>query len=339
MRRVTIRDVAALADTSISTVSAALNGRPGVSQETRERVIDAANRLSWRPDQRASRLRRNRTAVIGVVYEADQPFQASLVDSVYATAKDQGVEVVLAAATDHHSELECLRVLVRERCDGLLLAGSALSPSHIELVARQAPLVSLCRKINERGVDEVYADVKQTMGLAIDHLFALGHTQIWHLGASGRSMGAPREQAYVHQMVAAGLDPVVIEAGATNLDGVHAADILLDGAELPTAFICYNDAMAAGLVRRLRQRGVKVPDDVSVVGYDDAPIASDPTLDLTTVSQPRQEMAVAAVGILVSRMNEEQAVEVGNERRLKVPGQLVIRTTTGRPRTAQPHSS
>lgn len=331
LKHVTIRDVAALASTSVSTVSAAFAARGGVAPDTRDRVFAAADALGWRPDRRASRLRRNQSAALGVAYEVTQAFQAALVDSIYLAARNQQIDVILAGATENHSEIECLRLLLMERCDGLLLTGGTLPEEFVATAAKQMPVVSLCRQLDIPGVDGVYSDSHQCVGLALDHLIELGHREIWYLGAVNHSMGLPREVAYREAMDSAGLGAVVIEAGCTTADGISGADALLAMESLPTALMCYNDVLAVALVRRLRQRGVSVPGDVSVIGYDNAPVAADPTVELTTVSQPHVQMTEEALRIVAERMKQGHPAGPGSERSVQMAGELVVRETTGPP--------
>lgn len=266
---------------------------------------------------------------VGVVYEVTQSFQAELVDLIYSAAKGYKLDVILAGASKHHSELECARLLLTERCDGLILTGGRLSEEHAAMAARQLPVVTLCRKVEVPGVDGVYSDSEYCVSVAFEHFAGLGHRDIWYLGAADRSMGLARDAAYRAQMIKAGLEPVVIEAGGTSADGIRVADKLMALERRPSAVMCYNDVLAAGLVRRLRQHGVRVPEDLSVIGYDDAPVASDPTVDLTTVSQPHVKMTKYALDILAERMTDGGPAEPGAEQSIMLPGELVVRSTTG----------
>lgn len=330
-RRVTIRDVARLAHTSVSTVSAAFSTHSSIAPETRQRVLEAANQLGWRADRRASQLRRSDYVVVGVVYEVQQAFQAQLVDALYAAAgKTPGVELFLAGATAHHSELECLRLLLTERCTGLMLTGAGLASPHIIEAARTMPVMSLCRSVDLPGVDEVYSDPDQGEDHAIEHLVSMGHRDIWFASAPGRSMGEEREAAFSAAMERRDLTSYmrILRVGDTVGAGVATADAIVEAPKPPTAVVAYNDMVGAAIVRRLRQRGIRVPEDVSVVGYDDTDLASDPTIELTTIYQPGEAMAAKALELLNQRMTSGMAGE-GEEQRISFPARLVIRSSTG----------
>ena len=331
--RVTIRDVARLAGTSTSTVSVALSGGGKVSEATRRRVIDAADRLGWRPDRRASGLRRFHSRSVGVVYEVEQSFQAHLLDALYEGLSGEHLEVILAGATAHHTEQMCIEDLTREGWEAMVLTGSGLSDQEIAAVARRLPVLSLCRQVALGGVDVVACDSRSGVAGAVDALVSLGHRRIVHVGGSGQPMADAREQGYVEAMTRHGLagEIRVLPGGSTIEAGMLAGHALWAMAPAPTAVTCFNDMCAAGLVRQLRMIGVRVPDDISVVGFDDAPVASDPTTALTTVRQDVTLLARLAARVLRTRVEAGGPVRPGAERAVTVPAVLVTRSTTGSP--------
>lgn len=330
-KRVTIRDVARLSHTSISTVSAAFSETTGVAEDTRARVLEAANQLGWRPDRRASMLRRNKSTLVGVIYEVEQSFQASLVDSIYVAAREHKLEVFLAGATTHHSEIDCLRLLLGERCSALILTGSTLDEPQQAEAALRIPTLSLCRSVDAPRVDSVTADAAEGARLAIDHLVGLGHQRILYVNGAGSPMAETREHHYRLAMTRAGLAKhiQVIQGGATLRAGVQAAQKIMALPQLPTAVSCFNDMSANAVVRALRLRDIRIPEQISVVGYDDAPIATDPLIALTTIRQPADDMAKLALAILAERISLEKSADPGEEIRHSVDVSLIIRDTTG----------
>ncbi len=337
-RRVTIRDVARASNTSISTVSVALAGRPGVSDETRARVLGVANRLGWRPDRRASNLRRQDVRLVGVVYEAESVFQARLLDALYVAAEESNVQLVLAAATAHHDERKCVNVLLQERCQSLILTGSGLSSAEIRTIGRRLPTLSLCRYVHEEGVDAVVTDDDMGYGLLIDHLVELGHRNIVHAdGGPGNLLSGRRTVAYEKAMRAHGLERWirVISGGTTIAEGVRVAQAVMALDPAPTAVTCYNDALSAALVRTLRGEGVGVPRDISVTGYDDGPDSADPSTGLTTVQQEPTDLARVAMELMSRRIDSGAVIRSGDEELVVLPTSLVIRESTGpvRPKT------
>lgn len=337
MKKTTIRDVARLAGLSVSTVSAAFRTNSRIAPATRKRAIAAADQLGWRPDRRASSLRRSDTTVIGMMYEVERPFQSSLVDNVYEAAKQQSLDVILAGATRHHSELDCLRLLLGERCSALLLTGSTLVTQHLEEASGLVPIVMLARYTDLPRIDCVYSDPQQGARLAVEHLIGLGHRRIMHVAGVERSMARERADGYRAAMTRSGFENFIsiISAGNDAIAGVQVADAIVDRTSRPTAITCYNDTVAMALVRRLRQRGLSVPEDISVIGYNDQPSANDPTVSLTTVRQGGEEMASRAFSILRTRLKSGVPVQPGSELRVSMSPTLVVRRTTGAAGSAQ----
>lgn len=333
VRRVTIRDVARLSGTSISTVSAAFTGSVRVAEETKKSIYDAANRLGWRPDRRASHLRRNESVLVGVVSELDQSFQNALVDALYQARHGFELEIFLVAATTHNSEIDAVRLLLAERCSAIILTGANLTDEQFAAVARSVPTLSLCRPVTAPGVDTVLSDSRQGMRLAVDHLEQAGHSRIAHASGGSAPATAQRRTAYESAMASAGLKETiqVLQGGDTVAAGIVTADALLGMERPPTAVICYNDMAANGLVRRLQQNGVRVPEDISVVGYDDAPIASDPIVSLTTIAQPIAQMAGDALAGLTARIASGMLVGAGQEQHITRPTELIVRGSSGVP--------
>ena len=331
IRRVTIRDVARLSGSSISTVSAAFSGSARVADETRRKIYAAANRLGWRPDRRASKLRRNDTALVGVVWELDQSFQSALIDAFYLASRSHNLELFLAGSTRNNSELNAVRLLLAERCTAVVLMGSGLEDQQFSELARQVPTLSFGRAVDAGGADVILGDPKQGMNQAVSHLHDLGHRRILHADGAGMPLSVLRETGYRNAMEKAGLGQYArtVPGGDTVMAGIRLADLLLKLPQLPTSVITYNDMSANGLVRRLEQVGVRVPQDISVIGFDDAPIAADPITPLTTIAQPVQEMADRALAILSDRMDSGVLVSPGREIVELLPTKLVARNTTG----------
>lgn len=329
-KRVTIRHVAALAGTSVSTVSASFNPTSRISTATRERVIAAANQLGWRPDRRAALLRQSSSSLVGMIYEVNRPFQSSLVDTMYAAAVELDLDIILAGATTNHTELECLRLLLGERCDALVFTGSTLDSNHLEEAARLTPVLTLARSTDVPGVECVYSDAFEGQRLAVRHLFDLGHRSIGHIAGKHRSMSIERQQSYLVAMEEVGLgDRTRLFPFGDDMEaGIAAADMLIEMENRPTALTCYNDTVAAGLVTRLRQRGLRIPEDLSVVGYDNLPIAAASINQLTTIEQDSAAMCRAALGIISNRISTRSLAEPGGEERISINPSLVRRSST-----------
>lgn len=278
---------------------------PGAGVQTRARVRRAADELGYRPDPRARRLRQHRTKLIGVTFTVGQEFHADLVDGLYVAADDLGYDVVLSGITPHRDEPRALRTLIDDRCEGLVLVGPESPTRRLVELAARVPVVVLARRV--RGVDAVRSDDAAGAVLGADHLIALGHRRIVYLDG-GRAPGAvERLRGYRRAVRAAGLSEEIRPGGLTEREGAAAATDLLAESDLPTAVFAFNDRCALGVIDVLIRSGTQVPQQVSVVGFDDSPLAGLAHVDLTTVRQDAVGLAGAAVHRLVGRLDEPPA--------------------------------
>lgn len=326
-RRPTLDDVARKAGVSRALVSIVMRDVPGASAETRAHVRAVADELGYRPDQRARRLREHRTRLIGVTFTAGQEFHAALVDGVYVAAERLGYDVVLSAVTPNRDEQRALRTLVDDRCEGLLLIGSELSARELRDMHDRVPLVALARRV--RGVDAVRSDDAAGAVLGVEHLVGLGHRRVLHLDG-GRAPGAvERSRGYRRAARAAGFPEWCLPGGLTEREGAAAASAMLAG-DLPTAVFAFNDRCALGVMDVLIRAGISVPQQVSVLGFDDSPLAGLAHVDLTTVRQDAAGLAEAAVGRVVARL-DGGSVDAGAADIVREPT-LVVRGSTAAPR-------
>ncbi|EQD85864.1 LacI family DNA-binding transcriptional regulator [Saccharopolyspora spinosporotrichia] len=328
--KTTIVDVAREAGTSVSSASVALRGEPGVSDRTRARILDAAQRLGYRPDQRARLLRQQRSRLLGVTFSVDQSFHADVIENLYRAAEGTGYGLLLSATAPNRPAREAIADLLRDRCETLILVSPDLSAEQLAEVGALASVVSVGAGVRADGVDSVRSDDHQGVVDAVAHLVGLGHRSITYVDGGCAVMSAIRRDAYVEAMGAHGLgDQVrVLHGSPTEESGVEVAGRLLDGAEpLPTAILAHNDMIAFGLLLTLWSRSVAVPGEISVVGYDNTRMAALATVRLTSVSQDAAQLARAAVERAIART--ENAV-VATE--TVTPARLVVRETSGPPR-------
>ena len=301
-RRPTLEDVAERAGVSRALVSIVMRDVAGASEQTRERVRRAADEIGYRPDPRARRLRQQRTKLIGVTFTPGQEFHADLVDGVYAAGEELGYDVVLSGVTPHRDEPRALRTLIDDRCEGLVLIGPEMPAGELTELAGQVPVVAVARRI--RGVDAVRSDDVAGAVLAMDHLLGLGHRRILYLDGGRAPGAAERRRGYRRAARAAQLSELTLPGGLTEREGAAAASAMLASPELPTAIFAFNDRCALGVLDVLIRSGVAVPQQVSVVGFDDSPLAGMAHIDLTTVRQDSAGLARAAVERLVARLDD-----------------------------------
>ena len=325
MERPTLEDVARRAGVSRALVSIVMRDAPGAGAATRERVRAAAADLGYRPDPRARRLRQLRTRVIGVTFAAGQEFHADLVDGIYDAADELGYDVVLSGVTPHHDERRAVGTLVDDRCEGIVLLGPDLPARDLAGLDARVSTVVVARRI--RGVDAVRRDDADGAALAVRHLLDLGHRRIAHLDGGRAPGAAERRRGYRAAMRAAGAEPVLLDGGLTEREGAAAAAALLAASEpLPTAVFAFNDRCALGALDVLIRAGIAVPQRVSVLGFDDSPLARLAHVDLTTIRQEATELARTAVQRVVERLDGATSAPVPVD--VVIPPALVVRSTT-----------
>lgn len=325
-----MEDVAAKAGVSRALVSIVYRDAPGASETTRARVLEAAAELDYRPDHRARLLGRQRTKLLGVVYGVRHPFHGDLVEALYAAADNAGYDVALSAVAPTRDEPRAVQALLDYRCEALILLGPEQRAKTLAELASTMPVVAVARKVT--GLDVVRSDDSDGLRQAVEHLVALGHRRIVHVDGSRAPGAAERRVGYKTAMRRAGLGEQiwVVGGGLTEDAGADAAKRILREAPCTTAVAVFNDRCAVGLLDTLRRAGRDVPEDMSVVGYDDSSLAKLSHIDLTTIGQDAGRLAELAVGRAVARLDGE--VFVDDE--LVVSPSLVVRRTTAQPKEA-----
>lgn len=333
-RRSTMADVAERAGVSRTLVSLIFSGKPGASEETRDRVLRAADELAYQPDRAAQLLARGRSRTLGVLTDVKQTFQAEMIGTVYDAAEAAGYEVLLSASGPTRDERKAVEALLSHRCEGLILFNPMSESEYLREVGLRAALTVVGRKVPNAHVNTVRSADAIGIGQSIDHLVALGHRDIVHVDGGEHSVSTDRRRAYVASMHEHSLGELVrVVAGAHDeAAGAAAASSMLHENSLPTALLAGNDRSALGIMDVLTKAGISIPGDVSIVGYDDAPLSSLARIDLTTVRQDSAELARKALEFTVSLLDDPDA-EPGES---VIEPELIVRGTTGpaRPATA-----
>ncbi|MFD2797621.1 LacI family DNA-binding transcriptional regulator [Promicromonospora vindobonensis] len=326
---VTVHDVARAAGVSISTVSRALASPERVAAETRDRVTRIATELGYRPNHAASGLRMGRTHAVGLlVPDLENPYFATVTKAVQARARAEGYEVFVADSDeDADVEAELIGALAA-RTDGVLVASPRSGEAELRaaLVGVTAVLASRELPATGSGEPEVpYVCVNDADGVAqaLGHLSALGHRTVGVAAGPVSSWSGVRRVAGLIT-AADQRDVKLVELGTFQpyfAGGVQAADHAL--ASGVTAVVAFNDLMALGILDRLRHRGVDVPGEMSVVGFDDVQLATLVSPALTTVHAPLARLGRRAVDLLLVRLRGGTATSA------QLPVELTIRGSTG----------
>jgi DNA-binding LacI/PurR family transcriptional regulator len=326
-RRPTLSDVAGRAGVSRSTASLVIRSAPGPSNAAQEAVLRAAAELGYQPDTTAQALRRHRSRLLGVMFSVRDSFHADLVEAIYPAAEQHGYDIVLGAIAPTRDERRAVQALRGSRCEGLILIGPNTSRQDRAALSKQLPVVVVGERPHDAPFDVVRTADMDGARQAVDHLVDLGHRSIVHIDI-GRHPGAvERRRGYRAAMRQHGLAAQlrVLPGDNTEASGARVARELLDAGELPTAIFAGNDRCAVGVLDMLRRSGVEVPDDVSVIGFDDSQLSRLAHIDLTTVRQDIARISEYAVRAAAERLDEGRTAS----REIVLDPQLVVRGTSG----------
>lgn len=329
LTRVTIMDVARRAGVSVATVSKVANGRYGVAQSTIRRVSAVIEELGYETSLVASSLRRHRTNVIGILVAGFEPFSAELLKGVSAAAVGSGYELLAyaGALTDETRvgwERRSLSRLAGTLVDAAIIVTPTVMLPHLTI-----PVVAVDPHAGHGDVPAVDTDNVAGAQLATRHLIELGHSRIAHVRGRGDLQSAVlREQGYRRALEEAGIpfDPDLVREGAYWAKSTtRAARELLSLPDRPTAIFAANDLSAVRVLQVARRLGIRVPDELSIVGFDDVPESTATTPRLSTVAQPLHDMGAQALRMVVRLLRGGRLTEPS----VHMPARLVVRESTG----------
>ncbi|MGY3318671.1 LacI family DNA-binding transcriptional regulator [Arthrobacter sp. H-02-3] len=325
-RPATIHDIAALCGVAASTVSRALSTPERVNVRTRARIEEAAAMLNYTPNSQAKALSSGRTGAVGVlVPDITNPFYFDLIRGTQLQLKAAGYTQLLVD-TEESDEVEASAMeQLRKGADGIIVAASRLSDEVLLAAAAKIPVVAVNRDVP--GVPAVIIDTPSATSQALDHLISLGHTRVAYVAGPVSSQSSERrwtalsEAAEARGVEAHRLGPFA----PTTQSGAAAADAAVHSRV--SACIAFNDLIAIGMLQRLRERGIRVPEDMSIVGCDDIFGADFCNPPLTTMASPIEQAGRVAVSMLLARLNPL----AGGARRSRsvMPTHLTVRGSTG----------
>jgi len=333
--RPTIHDVARRANVSKSLVSMVTRGEPGVSPESRRAVLKAIEDLDYRPNLMARGLVQRRSRLFGVMISTlRNPFFSSVVSGIQDRANELGYQVLFNTGDrDPVLEERAIESLLELRVDGLILASPRVDDEVVARAAAATPVVVLNRETTDDATDSVTNDNITGARLAVEHLVGLGHRRIAFI-SGGRGSGARiRAEGYRRAMSEFGLaEEIQVAEGAHTEDGgEQGARQILTIRPLPTAIFASNDLCAIGAMNALEEAGVRIPEDISLIGYDNTTLAALRHISLSSIHQPGRDMGRSAVDRLSERLASERTAPRHD---VVTPG-LVVRSTTAPPREGE----
>jgi LacI family transcriptional regulator len=329
-KRITIGDVAAQAGVSVATVSKVLNGRYGVAPATSTRVKAVIEELGYEASLIARSLRSHRTNVIGILVADFEPFSTELLKGAALAIHGSDYEVVVYSGGHGHNQAGWERRYM-SRLSGTLTDGTILVTPTVVDIVNDSPVVAVDAHTGSSGMPTVSSDNLKGAIVATEHLIGLGHRRIGFLaGRPDLESAQLRELGYRQALAAAGIavDPeLVLVGGYTAADAAAPARQLLQMDHPPTAIFAANDLSAIETIEAAQALGLRVPDDVSVVGFDNVPESAliDPTL--TTIDQSIQQMGFEAVRLLIALIDDPGRPPV----HVTLPTELVVRQSSGPP--------
>jgi DNA-binding LacI/PurR family transcriptional regulator len=326
-KRPTMTDIAARAGVSQSLVSLVFRNQPGASAQTRQRVLEVARELGYHPDGAAQLLRSTRSRQLGVLFTMRHPHDVDIVEALYPAAQQRAYTVVLSAMAPGRDDQQAISDLLRMRSEAVLVIGSGASPRQLAAIAGQVPVVDINGRTSTDGADSVRTADASGVRQAVGHLAGLGHQAITHVDGGAMPGSAERRRGYRDAMRRHGLTSHinVIPGDYTEEAGAQAARAMLAGDNLPTAIIAGNDRSAHGVLGTFLRAGIRVPGDVSIVGYDDSRLAQLSFIDLTSVRQDATDVAEFAIQAVTERLDGGRTTA----RDIVLQPALIVRGSTG----------
>ena len=325
--RPTILDVAAKSGMSKSLVSLALSGSPKVSDDSKKKILKAAKELGYRPNAAARSLAARRSKTLGVlILDLHNPVSAEIVDAVQTEIRQYGYSSLLVTGGDD-PDLEKAEIdtLLQFQIEGLILISHRLTPEALKAIATEVPTVTVTREdIEVAHMDSVCNDDVAGSQIAVDHLVGLGHSKIVCLSGGDNPVSISRAEGYKQAMKRHGLTEKtqIVSGGLTDTAGYKAAKKALELS--PTALVVANDIAAVGAIAAIEESGLRVPEDISVIGYDGIRLGGLRSVNLTSVAQPLAELGRLAAKRIIERIEKPNS----KSQQIRVTSELVVRGTT-----------
>ena len=309
---VSIKDVAKRANVSTATVSRVLSKPETVKEETTKKVLRAIKELNYQPNALARQLRRLETkTILVVVPDITNPFFSKVLRGIESVAIENGYQVLLADTGNHiEREKGYFNILRQKKADGMILLTARVDPHLIEEIAHEYPVVLACEYIEGSNIPTVSIDNVSAARKATEHLIQLGHKRIGFIsGPLNVVLGKDRLKGFYQGMAQNNLEvePVLVQEGDFSYEsGFNIMMKFLALMNPPTGVFVANDEMAFGAIQAIKSKGLHVPDDISVIGFDDIKFSAIFEPPLTTISQPTFEIGSLAMQLLIRLINKEE---------------------------------
>jgi DNA-binding LacI/PurR family transcriptional regulator len=336
-RSITIKELARQAGVSHSTVSRALNNHPAIARDTTERIQQLARELNYVPSHFARSLRTKRSHMLGViVHRIADPFYSEVLGGIQSAAHQFQYGIFVSASeNDMERQAALLRGMFGQQADALIIGDAFFTSAHFNELGIRVPTVFIHNRAEILPHSLYHDDLNATRALT-RHLLDLGHRRIAFGGNKrGGLLHHQRREGVVTELKAAGLklqkDYDLLAPNGQMSSGPLLAKQLLKLSKRPTAILCFNDMQAIGVMQTLQQAKVRVPDQISVAGFDDIPLAEFTYPALTTYCQPSSELGQMAAKVALTLLGEEVNEPLASDNLIKMRGRLVVRRSTAPP--------
>jgi LacI family repressor for deo operon, udp, cdd, tsx, nupC, and nupG len=326
-----IQDVARTANVSVATVSRVINNSSSVTAKTRQKVEAVVRALNYQPNLLGRNLRRTKSHIaLVLIPNISNPFYSRIVKGIEDIAHSNGYNVMLCNTdSDAQREHAYVDILKNKLADGIIFMASELSVKEMREISSEYPLVQCCEYLENLNVSHVSIDNFSAAYEATTHLCSLGSKRVGFIGSSNNYISTiKREEGYKKALLDAGVkyDKTLVKYGNYSYKSAYTATLqMLEKTESrPDAIFAISDIMAIGAINAIKGKGLRVPDDIAVCGFDDISFASMFNPAITTVSQPTYEMGCAAMKILLSQINQESS----DKECVILAHNLIVRATT-----------
>ena len=328
MPSVTLKDVAKVAGVSYATVSRALSGSSEIGEETRRRILKLCKEMGYTPNSVARSMVKRHTDIMGLIVPSlNNPFMSELTSHLEIYARNRGYTLMVCNSSyDHDLEKEVYSLLVSRQVDGIVMIPVGHeSYASLNALTSQVPTVFISENMKDYPENYVSVDNSRGMQIATEYLYSLGHRQILYFGARADSKTHQlRLDGYLSTCEKLGIEPSVLHSSYSRSSrevGYTMASEYFSRPHPETAILCAADMLAIGVMQAAFEAGIRIPKDISLMGFDNISFSALPQIDLTTVNQPTQQMAIAAVDMLLERVKDPAAEHA----KLILPPSLIVR--------------
>jgi len=335
MKHNTLQDIANKLKISTSTVSRALSDHPDISKETKEKVKALAEKLNYTPNPIAQSLKKNRTSTIGVlVPEIKHDFFSSAISGIEEVAYHSGYTIIVSQSNESYErEVINTNALMNHRVAGVIVSISQQTKTgaHFQkLIDRNIPLVFFDRVCEDVEANKVIIDDEKSAYIAVQHLIEKGYKKIAHFaGPKDLSICKKRLSGYKEALFENNLsvkEEYILHGGMHETDGYNSMNVLLKQNIVPDAIFCVNDPVAIGAYQRIKEAGLKIPQDIGIVGFSNNKITTLVEPQITTVNQPSFEMGKKSAEILIEMIKHPE--KINEPRTIIVETNLIVRNST-----------